>query len=248
MARPGRDAGMASPAVLALGVAAVGFLLAVLVGPLLAHAWLRDVRDPTAAERNRLDAFGERIDRAVDGVAPDVDSAVGPDVAGGVALDVDRVLVVETDGNSVEVSVRGPPGYRVLFVTDYVLGDLDAVTARALLAAEAGRQAVRYDEYRAAAATVAVVVGVAWFGGLVPYSAGFVALGAVALVLLAVGRRLQYRADAIAADAVGPAELADAFETTARLHGRELDAPGWRGYLEVQPPLWNRIRRLRQRE
>lgn len=225
---------MLSPLVVGLAVVAVavGFLLAVLVGPLVAHSRLREVRDPTATERDRLDALRERVDTLPDGVP-------GPDT--------DRVLIVETDGESVEVSVRGPPSYRVLFVSDYVLADLDAGTARALLAAEAGRRAVRYDEYRALAAAVAVVVGAAWIGGVVPYSTGVAALGAVGVVLLAGGRWLQYRADALAADAVGAAELADAFETVASLQGRDLEAPGWRGYVEVQPPLWNRVRRLRER-
>lgn len=209
----------------AVGIVAVGFFLVVLVGPLVAHSRLRRVRTPTKPDQRHLD-----------------------DLVKGTGIHVDRARVVETVGeSSIEVSVRGPPGYRVLFVTDFVLSELDESTARALVAAESGRQAVWYDEYRALSATVAVVLGAAWFGGILEYSAGLAALGAVALVLLAGGRWLQFRADAHAANAIGAEEVADAFETVATMHGTSLEAPGWRGYFEVQPPLWSRIQRLRER-
>lgn len=208
-----------------VGIVAIAFLVGALVGPLFVNTRLRDVRTPTPTDRERLDAL--RRD-------------VGPDV--------EHVRIVETVGEaSIEVSVRGPPGYRVLFVTDYVLEDLDEETARALLAAEAGRNAVRYDEYRAVTASIAIAIGVASFGGVIPFSPGFTALVVVAVIMLAIGRWLQYRADARAADAVGPDVVADAFETVATLHGKEIDTGGWRTVLEIQPPLGNRIERLRER-
>ena len=201
------------------------FLLAVFLAPLAANLALRDVREPTTVED------WERLDSLREGVGPDLD----------------RVRIVETVGEaSVEVSVRGPPGYKVLFVTDYVLTDLDEDIARALLAAEAGRYAVQYSEYRAGTATAVVGLGAAAFAGLVPLTDGMLVLAAGALVLFAGGRWLQYRADARAAEAVGADQLADAFETVATLHGKDLKTSGWGGYLEVQPKLGDRIERLRE--
>ena len=199
------------------------FLLAVFVAPLAANLTLRDVREPTDDDWDRLDSLRE---------------GVGPDL--------NRVRVIETVGDaSVEVSVRGPPGYKVLFVTDYVLADLDEVTARALLAAEAGRYTVQYSEYRAGTATAVVGLGAASFAGLVPLTDGMLVLAASALVLFAGGRWLQYRADARAADAVGADRLANAFETIADLHGKDLKTSGWGRYVEVQPKLGDRVERLR---
>lgn len=203
----------------------VAFLLVVFVAPLAANLALRDVREPTTVDD------WDRLDSLRAGVGPDLD----------------RVRIVETVGEaSVEVSVRGPPGYKVLFVTDYVLTDLDEDVARSLFAAEAGRLAVRYSEYRAGTASAVVGLGAAAFVGLVPFTDGMLALAVGALVLFAGGRWLQYWADARAAETVGAEGLADAFETVAALHDGDLETSGWSGYLEVQPKLGDRVERLRE--
>ena len=203
----------------------VTFLVVIFLAPLAANLALRDVREPTSVED------WVRLDSLREGVGPHLDN----------------VRIVETVGEaSVEVSVRGPPSYKILFVTDYVLTDLDEEIARALLAAEAGRQAVYYAEYRAVTAAAVVGLGATALGGLVPFTDGMLVLAVGALVLFAGGRWLQYRADARAAEVVGAEQLADAFETVADLHEKELETSGWGGYLEVQPKLGDRVERLRE--
>jgi len=203
----------------------LGFALATTFGPLVANLRFRPTREPTAAERARIDAARERAE-----------------------ADPDRTYVGEPVGEaSVDVRALGVPGYRVLVVTDYVLGELDDATVAGLLAAETGRVRTLFAEYRTVA--IAAVVGIlsATFVRLIPFEPGFVALGGAALAAFAVGRRLQFRADALAADAVGAAAVADAFETVADVRGIEPETSTWRTLFEVQPPLGDRIARLRER-
>ncbi len=207
-----------------VGVVVVAFL-AVEVGPLVVNDRFRDLREPTDPERAALDTLRE---------------AAG--------LDVERVAIVETSGDeSVDVAVRGPPRRRVLFVTDYVLNDLDEGTAVGLLAAEAGRVDTYYGEFRAV--SVAAVVGVlaAIVTTVVPFGSGFTAVIVVGVASFWVGRRVQYVADDRAADAVGAARVADAFEAVAALRGVEPETGDWSTWFEVQPPLGDRIAALRDR-
>jgi Zn-dependent protease with chaperone function len=207
-----------------VGVAAVTFL-AVEVGPLYLNDRFRDLREPTAPERAALDAL-----------------------RGTAGLDVDRVAVVETAGaTSIDVAVRGPPGRRVLFVTESVLDELDEDVAVGLLAAEAGRVGTYYGEFRAVA--IAAVVGIlaAVIATVVPFEAGFAALVTVGVASFWVGRRVQYAADDRAADAVGADRVADAFERVAEVRGVEPETGGWSTWVEVQPPLGDRIAALRGR-
>ncbi len=207
-----------------VGVVVLAFL-AVEVGPLVVNDRFRDLREPTDPERAALDTLRE---------------AVG--------LDVDRVAVVVTSGaESVDVAVRGPPRRRVLFVTDYVLDGLDEDTALGLIAAESGRVNTYYGEFRAVA--VAAVVGIlaAIVTTIVPFGSGFMAVIAVGVASFWVGRRVQYVADDRAADAVGAARVADAFERVADLRGVEPETGDWSTWFEVQPPLGDRIAALRDR-
>lgn len=207
-----------------VGVAAVTFL-AVEVGPLYLNDRFRDLREPTAPERAALDAL-----------------------RGTAGLDVDRVAVVETAGaTSIDVAVRGPPGRQVLFVTESVLDELDEDVAVGLLAAEAGRVGTYYGEFRAVA--IAAVVGIlaAVIATVVPFEAGFAALVTVGVASFWVGRRVQYAADDRAADAVGADRVADAFERVAEVRGVEPETGGWSTWVEVQPPLGDRIAALRGR-
>ncbi len=204
-------------------VAAVGlFLLAALVAPLVVHS-LRDSRSPTGREADTLDGLLEPS---------------GYEPAG--------IDVVDTVGEqSIQVSVRGLPGRRRLIVTDYVLTELDRDTARALLAAEAERARHYYVEYRLLASAAVIAIATAMFGGLLSFSDGLFALAIAALVLFWLGRQLQFAADRAAAARVGSDELADAFETVAAIRGVEPEAAGWRTWVSVQPPLGQRIDRLR---
>ena len=201
-----------------------GFVIAAIAAPLVLLS-VRDTREPTADERDRL-----------------------AELAGVADYDPRTVAVVETVGdNSVEVSIRGPPGRQWLVVTDYVLSDLDTETAAALLAAEAGRSRLYYMEYRAVAAASVIAIATGMFGGLIPFSDGLFVLAVAALALFWGGRQLQFSADSLAAGQVGADTLATAFETVATLRGVEPEQSTWRTWFEVQPPLGQRIDRLRDR-
>ena len=206
--------------VVAFGV----FLLAAIVAPIVLLS-VRETREPTVDERDRIAELAAAAD-----------------------YHPETVAVVETVGDhSVELSIRGPPGRRWLLVTDYVLDELDSETAAALLAAEAGRSRLFYMEYRAVAAASVIAIATGMFGGLIPFSDGLFVLAVAALGLFWGGRQLQFSADSLAAGEVGPASLASAFETVAALRGVEPEESTWRTYFEVQPPLGQRIDRLQER-
>ncbi|MFC5278123.1 peptidase [Halorubrum rubrum] len=211
-------------AVFLLGVAVLA-LLTVEIGPLYAADRFRDLRDPTDPERAALDELRREA-----------------------GLGVDRVAIVEAaDPDAIDVSVKGPPRRRVLFVTEAVVGGLEEDVAVGLLAAEAGRVGTYYAEFRAVA--VAVVVGVlaAIVTATIAFDAGFLALVAIGLASFWVGRRVQYAADDRAADAVGADRVADAFERVAERRGVEPETGDWSTWFEVQPPLGDRIAALRRR-
>ncbi|ACM58244.1 M48 family metalloprotease [Halorubrum lacusprofundi] len=219
-----------------VGVAVLSFL-AVEIGPLYAADRFRDLREPTDAERGRLEYLRETA-----------------------GIDVDRIAIErrgeneteEKNGNEgvgrIEVAVRGPPRRRVLFLSEAVLDDVDDDVVIGLFAAEAGRVGTYYGEFRAVA--IAAVVGVlaAIVTATVSFDAGFASLVAVGLTAFWVGRRVQYVADDRAADAVGAGRVADAFERVAAVRGVEPETGDWSTWFEVQPPLGDRIAALRERE
>lgn len=208
-----------------IGVAVIA-TVAVLVGPVLANRQFRSARSPTDAERDRIDSLRSWAE-----------------------LDVDVVYVVDTVGeNSVDVAVRGPPGRRFLFVTDYVLEELDDEVAAALFAAEAGRTESYYGLVRAVAIGIVLGVLAATFVLLIPFGPGIVVILAIGLIAFWIGRQLQYRADRIAARRVGSELLADAFERIADINGVEPERGSWKTVFEIQPPLGDRIARLRDQE
>jgi len=212
-----------------VGVAVVA-ALAVAVGPLYAADRFRDLREPTDAERAQIAALAEPSGLDVDRIAIE---AVGSEGDGG-------------ERGPAEVSVRGPPRRRVLFLTEDVLTDLDEDVAIGLLAAEASRVATYYAEFRAVAVGAVLAALAAVVTALVPFESGFSALVAVGLVSFWAGRRVQYAADARAADAVGAERVADAFERVAERRGVEPERGDLSTWFEVQPPLGDRIARLRE--
>lgn len=214
-----------------VGVAVVAFL-AVEVGPLYAADRFRDLREPTDDERERLASLRETAGLGVERVAIETD--------GGRTASDDAV-------GRVDVGVRGPPGRRVLFVTESVLDGLDEDVAIGLLAAEAGRVETYYGEFRAVAVAAVLAILAAIVTVAVPFQAGFASLVAVGLAAFWVGRRVQYAADDRAADAVGAARVADAFERVAAIRGVEPETGDWSTLFEVQPPLGDRIAALRRR-
>lgn len=203
----------------------IGLVAIATVGPLLFHQRFRTVREPTETETELLEA-----------VWPSFSDQRPP------------TQVIETVGErSIELSIRGPPGFKVLFVTDYVLHEIDREHVRALIAGEMAREQLYYTEYRVIAAALALGLGTSAFLLIIPFSYGFGALLVLAAAMLAGGRWLQYRADAIAGDEVGNDALAAAFAYVADLRGIEPKSGGASDAFSVQPTLGDRIERLRDR-
>ena len=217
-----------------VAAAAAVVLLVAVGGPVVVRS-LRSHRPPTAAE---ADALATRLAAA--------------------AYEPSGVAVRETgDDGAVAVSIRGLPGRRRLVVTDEVLSGLDDDTAGALLAAEVERARHYYLEYRAVASAAVVALATAMFSGLLSVPNGVVVLALAALVLFWLGRQLQFSADRVAAERVGAvttaqpeivAGLADTFEAVAARRGVDPEPASWRTLFEVQPPLGQRIDRLRASE
>ena len=205
-----------------VAVAVVVFAVGAIAAPLVALS-LRDTRCPNTDERDRLARL----------VAADYDP--------------DRVHVVDGDADRIEVSLRGPPGRRSLLLSAAVFDELSESTATALIAAERARGRYLYLEYRAVAAASVIGIATGMFGGLVPFSDGLFLIAVVALGLFWIGRRLQFAADRAAARQVGGEALAAAFETAAARRGVDPETATWRTWFEVQPPLGQRIDRLRDR-
>ena len=224
-----------------VGVAVVAFL-AVEVGPLYAADRFRDLREPTNGERKRLASLRETAGLGVERVAIETDGGTAGETSDGGTADGDGSGI-----GRVEVAVRGPPGRRVLFVTESVLDGLDEEVATGLLAAEAGRVETRYGEFRAVAIAAVLAILAAIVTVAVPFQAGFASLVAVGVAAFWVGRRVQYAADDRAADAVGAERVAAAFERVAAVRGVEPETGDWSTWFEVQPPLGDRIAALRER-
>ena len=205
--------------------AVVLFLTMAALGPRVSLS-LRETRPPTTDERDGIDALLAAVD-----------------------FDPTAIHISETaDPSSIRVSLVGLPGRRRLLLTEGVLDTLDDATATALLTAEAQRGRLLYLEYRSLASAVVIGIATAMFGGLLPFSDGLFVIALAALALFWIGRQLQFRADRAAADRVGADALADAFETAAAQRGVDPAPATWRTYIEVQPPLGQRIDRLRASE
>ncbi len=202
----------------------IGFLITGLIGPTFAQLRFRRTREPSMPELEQIETRWPTSTSMCD-----------------------RVVIIETVGDaSVEVAIRGVPGYRILFVTDYVLESLDGSIVEALFAAELARTKRWYREYQVLAATMVLALGSAAFLLVVPFELGFGAMLVLAMVLFAIGRTIQYRADAAAAAEVGTTALLDAFETVTAQRGIQPVSAGWRNLFTVQPRLGDRIERLRE--
>ncbi|WP_135365835.1 M48 family metalloprotease [Halosimplex halophilum] len=211
-------------AVLALGLVAVW----------ATSPWLvrltRSTRPPTDAERDRL---GRLCDEA--GLAPH------------------SVRVLEgADAKQAFAFARGPPRRQHLFVTDYLLDELDDGTLRAYLALRAERVDRKHLEVRLALAVGTAVLALGPLLGVfsVPgASDGTVALVALAAGLLGLwaGQRLVYRADAAAAERTSRAAVETAIERYADLNDARMEWGRLTSLRRMEPPLRRRIDRLRDR-
>ncbi len=207
----------------------VGVFAALLLVVVGGAPWLiplvRSTVDPDAATRERLDTLRERA-----------------------GLDVRDVAVLDTDAEeTASAHVRGPPGYRRLFVTTTFLDGFDDATATALLAIQAGRVRTHLLAARvgtvilAAAPLVAAVTGV---------RRRWLLLGLAFAVVVGgfwLTRRQVRRADDIAAERVGADAVADALERYAESHGMEPTRRRVPNPLSTNVALGDRIDRLRAR-
>ncbi|WP_254768624.1 peptidase [Salinilacihabitans rarus] len=162
-------------------------------------------------------------------------------------VDVRGVRVVEGGDRHVALNLLGAPRARVLFVSAAALDALDDGTLTALLVARR-EQAARYERPAAAAAVLlaAVPLVAGLYDGL-PTLVGVGAAAAVVLAGFALTRRLRLRADDRAADRVGAAALATAFERACEVAGFDAgDDSAW-NWLSSEPSLARRIERLRRR-
>lgn len=199
-------AGPQSGYAVGVGVVLLGLYVA---SPLLSAA-LTATREPTEAERNRLDVALSRA-----GLSP-------------------RWVRVQLSRGSetATAALQGAPGARAVFVTDYLLDSGDDETLAAGLALRAERAARFHTGLR-----TLLVVGlflaatVPWWTPSLPVPATAVQVGGVAASLagLWAGRRLVFRADAAAADRLGTPAVRTAIERLVELN----DAPRDRGIAGV---------------
>ncbi|WP_424001236.1 peptidase [Haloarcula salina] len=206
-------------------------LLAVFVGGVqVAAPWmiplLRTTRRPTDAAADRLDTLRERA-----------------------ALSVRDTRVLETESEeTASATVRGPPGYRRLFVTSTFLEAFDDETATALLAIQAGRIRTRVLARTMGTVLAAVVPLFVLFEDVGPTLPLLGASVAAVLGGLWLTRRGVRAADDDAAERVGPDTVADALERYAAVHEMEPNRRRLSNPLSKTPALGDRIDRLRAQE
>ncbi|GAB6860673.1 peptidase [Haloplanus litoreus] len=210
-------------------LALVGLFAVALSALLVGSPWLltslRSTITPDEATRDRLATLRERA-----------------------GLDVRDVRVFDTDNEeTATVHVRGPPGYRRLFVTTTVLDRFDDGTAAALFAVQAGRVRRHLLLRRAGTAILATAPLVAAVTGLEPRWLFLGAAVAVVLVGFWACRCAVRAADDDAAARVGPDAVADALERYAAVHAMEPIRRRVPNPLSVNVALGDRIDRLRGR-
>lgn len=210
----------------------LGFLFLVAVVVLGLQPWilalLNDVREPTDAERERIDGLCETAD-----VSPR------------------EIRVLDLDSNSVPTAIlAGLPGRRRLLVTTDLLADLDDEKAAAVLASKTGRAKRYYREAKLGVlfAVAAPVLGLA--SGELQASTGAgpgtLTLGilALAVVLLWLGRRLVYAADDYAVERVGAEAFVETLETLADDQQVSYESGRLLSLLLMRPSVGDRLDRL----
>jgi STE24 endopeptidase len=213
-----------SPAPLGIAVS----LAIVVIAVLLASPWivpvLRETNTPAGETAERLDALCTSA-----------------------GLEVRDVRILETDTEETATTlVRGPPGYRRLFVTSTFLDRFDDETAVALLAIEAGRLRSHLLLVRTATVIVGGLLLVASVTGVGPrWPLLLLSVGTIVVGFWASRRRM-WAADSDAADRVGHQTLADALERYADVHALEPTRRRLPNPLSVNVALGDRIDRLRE--
>jgi STE24 endopeptidase len=210
----------ASPLVLVIGLAIAGVVF------LYASPWivpiLRSTSDPTDETADRITTLRTRA-----------------------GLEIRDAFVLDTDDEeTASTLVRGPPGYRRLFVTSTFLEAFDDRTAAALLAVEAGRLRSCVFETRVGTVLVAGTALVAAVTGVGPrWPVLGVSFGAL-LVGFWLSRRGVRAADEYAAERVGATTVAEALDRYAERHAMEPSRRRVPNPLSVNVALGDRIDRL----
>lgn len=158
-----------------------------------------------------------------------------------------RYLLKGHDSERAFAYVRGAPGLRALFVTDYLLDTFDDDEAAALLAAEAGASRATQQGALVVGILALAALGVYAWVGLAESPLGTVLLLAVLVgiaVLTALTRWLVYRGDARAATRVGREPLARALTAVREKQGSG-DRGRLRRWFQATPSLNRRLDRLR---
>ena len=163
-------------------------------------------------------------------------------------LDVRDVAVFDTDDEETATAhVRGPPGYRRLFVTTTFLDRFDDDTAAALLAVQAGR--VRTHLLPARIGTV-ILAAFPLVAAVTADQRRWLLLGATFAVVVTgfwYTRRCVRRADDVAAERLGADAVADALDRYADVHGLEPTRRRVPNPLSTNVALGDRLDRLRAR-
>lgn len=210
----------ASPLVLVIGLAIMGGVF------LNASPWivpiLRSTIDPTDETADRIATLRARA-----------------------GLEVRDVLVLDTDDEeTASTLVRGPPGYRRLFITSTFLDAFDDETATALLAIEAGRLNSHVLVIRM---STVIVAGAALVASVTSVGPRWPVLG-VSFGALLVGFWLSRRgvraADEYAAKQVGATTVTEALDRYAEVHEMTPTRRRFPNPLSVNVALGDRIDRL----
>lgn len=211
----------------ALGLAPL-ILIFLLVGlpaasPVLLRI-VRPVRTPEPSERERLES---QCDRA--------------------ALDIEAIWILADADETLEIYVRGWPGRRQLYVSEFALTGFDGETLGALLAANAGSLEYHYRAIKFVPLYAFLVTGIAalaW-GSPLSYAVVIVLACLLPLPVLWAARRAARHADDYAAARVGRDTVADALERMATEQNLDVPSGGVATIFRSRPPLQDRIDRLR---
>ncbi|NHN60340.1 MULTISPECIES: hypothetical protein [Halorussus] len=217
---------------LASSLSVLAFLVAVVV--VLAAlqprilALLNDVRDPTAAERERIARLCETA-----GLSPR------------------EIRVLELDANRVATAViAGLPRRRHLLVTGDLLADLDDDAAAAVVASKTGRATYWYREAKFGAVLLVFGPILALATGELQAVSGLdpgvltALIVVLAVAVLWLGRRLVFAADDYAVERVGTETYVETLETLADEHQVSYESGRLRSLLLMRPSLGARLDRL----
>ncbi|WP_138006513.1 M48 family metalloprotease [Halalkalirubrum salinum] len=212
-----------------LGFTPVTLILVIFAFPFVTPALLRvfrSVREPTHEERDRLKSLCERA-----------------------GLDVDGVWILTDADETLEIHLRGLPGRRHLYISVFGLERFDDEALGAVLAANVGGIAHHYRAIKLYPLFGFLIVGIATFawGSALWYA---IMIGSALIGWLPVlwaARQAVRRGDDYAADQVGAATVADAFERMATEQNVDIPSGGVGTIFKSRPPLQDRIDRLRER-